>query len=88
MLFPLLFETARGRCVLCLCQLVLGNLLRGAAIKQNTQLNRWLVGLGLLQVLTSISFVIITAGKFVLIGGRSECMYATFCLSCLQHCVL
>ncbi|CDJ68316.1 transporter, putative [Eimeria necatrix] len=42
-------------------ELVLGNLLRGAAIKQNTQLNRWLVGLGLLQVLTSISFVIITA---------------------------
>ncbi|CDJ59225.1 transporter, putative [Eimeria maxima] len=42
-------------------ELVLGNLLRGAAIKQNTQLSRWLVGLGILQVLTSISFVIITA---------------------------
>ncbi|CDI82783.1 transporter, putative [Eimeria praecox] len=42
-------------------ELVLGNLLRGSAIKQNTQLSRWLVGLGILQVLTSISFVIITA---------------------------
>ncbi|XP_026191807.1 sodium- and chloride-dependent betaine transporter [Cyclospora cayetanensis] len=42
-------------------ELVLGNLLRGAAIKQNTQLSRWLVGLGILQVLTSVSFVILTA---------------------------
>lgn len=42
-------------------ELVMGNLLRGSAIKQNTQLSRWLVGLGLMQVLTCLAFVIITA---------------------------
>ncbi|KAL8273837.1 hypothetical protein Esti_002160 [Eimeria stiedai] len=42
-------------------ELVLGNLLRGAAVKQSSQLSRWLIGLGVLQVLTAVSFVIITA---------------------------
>lgn len=42
-------------------ELVLGNLLRGAAVKQNSQLSRWLVGLGIMQVLTSTCFVIVTA---------------------------
>ncbi|KAL8425737.1 hypothetical protein Efla_003115 [Eimeria flavescens] len=42
-------------------ELVLGNLLRGAAVKQNSQLSRWLTGLGVMQVLTAVCFVIITA---------------------------
>ncbi|KAL8436176.1 hypothetical protein ACSSS7_001906 [Eimeria intestinalis] len=42
-------------------ELVLGNLLRGAALKQSSQLSRWLIGLGVLQVLTAVSFVIIIA---------------------------
>lgn len=44
-------------------QLILGNLLRGASVKQHSQLNKYLVGLGVFQVLTCMAFVILTSGE-------------------------